>query len=440
MKIKKLFALSIVIAVAISCKKDAVKSPTPNVPGTPNQPGTETPNQLAILTGETIFNSLPKQVAFGVQANPEFYNQANTMNVKYRYAYLTGDPMNGSGWEKWNSPDGTYALAYMQKADEAGMIPVLSYYVFVPIKYYADPATSKLNEADAMKAYFENWRLLMQKCAEFGKTVVVHYEPDMPGYFQQGSNDPATLSAKVKSSGFTDSKVSMSTYVDNAVGMFKLIKDLRDKYAPKVVLGYHLSQWATGQDLIFNKPDPVATSKATIAFYKKLETDFDVLFSEFSDRDAAWYQKIEGKNRWWVDADFESFRLFLKEAHESTKKRIILWQIPCGNTKYKACNNTDHHYQDNRAEFFFEEVNAAKNDRLMQYAKAGVIAYLFGHGAPTCTGPYDEKNDGIVNNPAPINGNNRDAIDGSKDDEGGYLRYSFKKYNEASNKTVITFK
>ena len=41
--------------------------------------------------------------------------------------------------------------------------------------------------------------------------------------------------------------------------------------------------------------------------------------------------------------------------HCARKLRAVLWQIPFGNTKMRAVNNTWNHYQDNKVEWFLEE-------------------------------------------------------------------------------------
>jgi hypothetical protein len=93
-----------------------------------------------------------------------------------------------------------------------------------------------------------------------------------------------------------------------------------------------------------------------------------------------------------------------------------MWQIPQGNTKMRAMNNTWNHYQDNRTEWFFDE---PARSRLNEYISIGVIAFLFGRGADGATCACDANNDGITN-PPPINGNDRMSL--NADDDGGFFR------------------
>jgi hypothetical protein len=99
-----------------------------------------------------------------------------------------------------------------------------------------------------------------------------------------------------------------------------------------------------------------------------------------------------------------------------TQKRIVLWQIPQGNTKMRAMNNTWNHYQDNRVEWLLDEPSRS---HLTAYINAGVIAFLFGRGADGATCACDANGDGTTN-PAPINGNTLTSL--NSDDDGGFFR------------------
>ena len=95
-----------------------------------------------------------------------------------------------------------------------------------------------------------------------------------------------------------------------------------------------------------------------------------------------------------------------------TQKRMVLWQIPVGNTRMLAENNTWEHYQDNKVEWLLDDPGRTN---INAYVQAGAVAFLFGRGAdgPSCY--CDAANDGITN-PAPINGNTRLSL--NADDDG----------------------
>jgi len=187
------------------------------------------------------------------------------------------------------------------------------------------------------------------------------------------------------------------------------------------VLGYHVSAWGSGTDLFVSNAldgvvDDVARREA--AFYASLDAAFDVAFAELSDRDAAFKQHIyRDKGRSWWDADdFTRHIRFLSRFVELTGQRIVLWQIPLGNTRMRAMDNTWNHFQDTRVEWLLDDPD---REHLDQYVKAGVIGLLFGRGADGATNATDSAGDGVTD-PAPINGNDRPSI--NSDDDGGYFR------------------
>jgi hypothetical protein len=189
-------------------------------------------------------------------------------------------------------------------------------------------------------------------------------------------------------------------------GFARGVLRLRDAYAPNVVLGYHISVWGTSDDIILSNP-PDATVDAlgsrAAAFYGSLAANFDIAFAEFSDRDAGFYQYIYGDNgqRWMDSEDFRRLARFLGRFSSTTGRRIVMWQIPLGNTRMRAVNNTWSHYQDNRPEWFLDEPS---RNHLRAYRDAGIVAFLFGGGAGGTTCACNAAGDGVTN-PAPIGGN-----------------------------------
>lgn len=351
--------------------------------------------------------------------------------VAYRYQYFTGG-LGNDDWRRWSVPDGAFADLWLNETREAGKMPVISYYELVHAAPYAgeDPPYNNMKTASTMKAYFENWIFLLQRIAAFGEPVIVQLEPDLFGYIQYNDPDPTKTPIAVASSGLPQA----ADYENNARGFAKLMVALRDQYAPKVVLGWHVSTWATRTDLIPNHGDPDELALATAAFYRRLEAPFDVMFAEFGDRDAGYLQKTN-PDRWWTPVEFEIYRRFIGRLTQELGQEAIMWQIPIGNTLYRSCNNTANHYQDNRAEFFLQSVlEGGDTTRLAQFRDAGVAAFLFGAGQDDQTMYFDARNDGVTN-PSPIDNrrynhtdhlNDRPAL--SADDDGGFLRAGIGAY------------
>jgi hypothetical protein len=104
-----------------------------------------------------------------------------------------------------------------------------------------------------------------------------------------------------------------------------------------------------------------------------------------------------------------------------------VWQIPEGNQYFDTENNTDGHYQDNRAEYFFGHIP--------ELAAAGIVGLLFGAGNGGSTVHNDGKNDGVTN---PASFCTTDGLSSGQicnthtslvsDDDGGYIRMQAQAY------------
>lgn len=380
---------------------------------------------------QEVPSGLPTTFTFGAQTGLLDAPALAGMGLRWRYAYLTGG-LGSSDWTHWQ-PDGEYAAAFLRDSEAAGLLPVFTYYQIVPAAPHAgvEPPFGNLANAATMNRYFANWKRMLELCARHGKTVVVHIEPDLLGYAQARNPDPAAIPVMVAASGHPDA----AGHPDNLVGMMGALTAMRDRIAPRVLLAWQASQWATGTDLVSNQGDPTELAEATADYFARFRVPYDLIFSEFSDRDSGYYQVVRGQDRWWAAADFERFRRYLARLSSRAGKRIVLWQIPMGNTRFATMNNSAHHYQDNRAEYFLGDLVDGGTDtaRLRGYAEAGVIAMLFGGGEITQTGFSDKAGDGVTNPPPFVNPANRtgranDRLATLGDDDGGFLRAAFAAY------------
>ena len=375
-----------------------------------------------------------------------------TAPFAFRYQYLAGGVNTGNGWATWNA-NGDFARFYIQDSAANSLIPVFTYYMLLHSSPggggEGDATFTNINNTATMTAYYNDLKLFFQKAAAFpGQKVVLHVEPDLWGYLQQraASDDARTVSAKVSETGIPE----LAGLPSNASGFARAIVKLRDAYAANVVLGYHVSVWGTGVDIALSNPsDAVIDTLASRsgAFYSSLGANFDIVFAEFSDRDSGFYQHVYGDNgaHWWDAEDFRRHARYLSGVSSATSKKIVMWQIPLGNTRMRAQNNSWGHYQDNRPEWFLDEPSRA---HLTAYRDAGVVAFLFGGGASGTTCACNGQNDGVTN-PAPVNGNvlaselaapgtpPSQVMRGSTptlvtpyaaDDDGGFFRWTAWKY------------
>ena len=358
--------------------------------------------------------------------------------LEFRYQYLCGGVNTGTGWATWNS-GAKFVDYYVDDSIAVGMTPVFPYYQMLQSKpgvdaFYAGTMSepeadlSNLNNAATMKAYWADVRLLFQHLGAYAETIVINVEPDLWGYVQQAArgDKAATIPAAVAGSGDPD----VAGLPDNAAGFAQAFVRLRDKYAPNVLLGYHMSAWGTMTDPIWqNTPlsEIDALADRSAAFEASLGADFDLSFGDPADRDADFDRIIngDGGHSWWDATDYARWNRWIGRFVRASGLRMVLWQIPLGNTKMRAVNNTWGHYQDNHVEWWLGEGNAANLQATMD---AGVIALLYGGGADGTTSAADAMGDGLTN-PAPINGNGLSSY--SADDDGGYFRHQANAYYAA---------
>ena len=155
---------------------------------------------------------------------------------------------------------------------------------------------------------------------------------------------------------------------------------------------------------------------------------WDLVFHDLTDRDAASPQSTAGRRGWWdpTDRTVPDFGRWLAWVHALSiglDRRVVLWQVPLGNQRFRSLDNTPGHYQDNKAEYFL-----AHPDLL---AAAGIAGVLFGPGIDDATWYTDARHDGITN-PDPVKsfGCDRCNVDRAlyADDDGGFLRVAVGAY------------
>ena len=375
---------------------------------------------------------LPEGLQIGLR-DPEHGAAALRRSVpaRYRYHYLSGGANTGLGWTTWASGGGSFVTGYVEDSLSQGFVPVFSLYHLQETLPGANAAKEpdrvriNLNDPQAMRAWFADLRLFFTRAAAFGDTaIVLHVEPDLWGYAQRDASgdDLSRVPAQVAATGIAD----LAGLPDSVAGLAKAVVRLRDAISPNVVLGYQLSMWGTGQDIAYSDPpdgevDVLATRAS--AAYASLGANFDLVFVEYTDRDAAFRTIRDGiSGAWWDSEDFRRNVRFLTGVTSHIRLPLVMWQVPLGNTLMRAMNNTPGHYQDNKVQWL---LGAQRDEHLDAYARAGVAAFLFGHALPEATCACDERQDGITN-PGPINANT--ALSLSADDDGGYARDRISAY------------
>jgi len=370
----------------------------------------------------------PKRAQLGLMSPPGDAPRIARTGLGFRYQYLAGGLNTGSGWATWNE-DGTFVTRYIDESIERGVAPVFSYYMLQQ-SYPGgdgekDTILNNLRDRETMRALYEDLKLFFERAGVFDRMVVLHVEPDLWGFVQQAARDDdgSSVEAAVASTGFP----GLEDLPDTVSGFAQAVVALRDMYAPNVVLGYHVSIWGTGVDISLADPElgeVARLGRRAAAFYRSLDADFDITFGEFDDRDSGFNEHVlgDGGASWWGASDFRRHVWFIGAFTEVANERMVLWQIPLGNTKMRAVNNSWGHYQDNRVQWL---LGGRGRRHLDLYVRAGAVAFLFGGGAAGTTSARDAQGDGVTN-PPPINGNDMTSF--NADDDGGYFRHRARRY------------
>jgi hypothetical protein len=310
-----------------------------------------------------------------------------------RYHYFTKGWRDNWGWDPTNT--GIWGLGWMEECDAHGFIPVIQYYcVNDEPGGGEDQFYNKTRNADTMASYFDDFKVLLQRAKEFDKPVLVLLEGDGYAYMERQSGEDPDAYAAVADTGMPE----LSDLPDTAAGWGLAFLQLRRAVAAEnVILGMHISAWASGKDISsFQSDVPLQPEVDKVyAFLSQLGlasnqtgSTYDLLVGDPLDRDAGYYTVAHSQDHWWDPADdapidtksFNRYAEWLRLWNQKAKKRWILWQIPLGNSNHLNVTNSGgprEGYQDNRPEYFFADGTA----HLRKFADAGTIALLFGPGA-----------------------------------------------------------
>ena len=181
-----------------------------------------------------------------------------------------------------------------------------------------------LTQDSYMGPYWAGAKLLFQRLAAFGKPAVVHLEPDWWGFAMQKSPD-GTAAVHV-----TTLAPDCSGSSNDLIGMATCLRTLARQYAPKVKIGFHVSQWG-------------GTPSAIISFFKAIGADQgDFIATDMLDRDAGCYEAHtdpncqRGGGPWYFDEtntaspNFHEHLAWVTQMTQGIGLPMMWWQVPFG--------------------------------------------------------------------------------------------------------------
>ena len=174
---------------------------------------------------------------------------------------------------------------------------MFSYYQLLqssPGNSQGEPAgeIANLVNTSTMTSYYHDLNLFFQRAAA-NSPVVLHVEPDLWAYLAAAG--PEQQRDDRAGAGRRDRPADLAGLPNNAAGFAQPFVRLRDKYAPNVMLAYHFSTWGTGTDILYSRPADATVSSLGVRtgqFYQSLGANFDIAFTDLSDRDAAFKQYL----------------------------------------------------------------------------------------------------------------------------------------------------
>ena len=336
---------------------------------------------------------LPNHLAVGLfEGTGETWMKNSGAAWDARYCYFTKGWVNNWGYGAY---DGSWGMAYLVECAAQGYLPAIQYYQMNGESNYNESAFyATTQNPTIMASYFGDFKLLMQRAKEFGKPVLVLMEGDGYGFMEMQTGDNPDAYSAIAASGLPELQGLPNTAAGWGLAFLQLRKAVG---ATNVILGMHISAWATGKDIsYFSVTDPLAPEvQKAYAFLSKLGLaanvtgqTYDMLVGDPLDRDSDFYRLTQNVDHWWDASDsapitsksFNRYAEWLRLWNLSAGMRWVLWQIPLGNSNHLNVTNNGgpgQGYKDNRPEYFFGSGTA----HLQKFANSGVVALLFGAGA-----------------------------------------------------------
>jgi hypothetical protein len=338
------------------------------------------------------------------------------------YNVWYGDAAAGKDWSR--DPAQEKPSQFVRRVSAAGLYPYLTFYSLRVLGQ-----TKKGGDADAvelrqtlknerlMRIYWGNVRKFLRDIGSTNRPAAVSLDSNIWSPLEQNLTDnggrPTSIAARVGLSG----RPELNGVADNLPGVAEGWRALRDRYAPKVVLGYQFDDYAVG-GFDISRDDPPAPSVVDAGrqageFYANVaanQMDFAALTINGDGVQEG--QNPSPKNN-YSTSEKEKVATFVREFVRVAHTPVVLEGVPLGNTASRAITDKPFHWRDSWVQWL---IGDDRFGGLHKMHDAGVIGVLFGTGfgeGETC--PCDAAHDKVTN------GGPRGARSTSADDDGGYF-------------------
>ena len=271
------------------------------------------------------------------------------------YYYLT------YGWQDWNS-GGEFPIILGNVDKGRGTTPMVTYYGMTGL---GEANLGVLTNRNYMQQYWENLILLFDRYRrDLNVPAILHLEPDFWAFAQQQSGgDPSELPALLHS--------ECEELPSDLRGVGRCIVKLARSHAPKVLIGFHASQWGGAGDAVGRYLKEIGGSEADLVVIDVLDRDagcFEAGVLEQCQRGGEFYW--DETNR--TSPNFHEHLAWARDVSTTLGVPILWWQIPFG-VPSSTPGGTPGHYRDNRVKYIFEHVE--------EFVEAGGVGACFGVGA-----------------------------------------------------------
>jgi hypothetical protein len=278
--------------------------------------------------------------------------------------YMVGMNDNG-GWPTWNTDAdgaGAYVNVIFDKAKAHGAVPMYTLYQMIT-SGLGNGGVDCFNDATCMTTYWSDFRSMLQRIGSYGSPAMLNVEPDLTGYAQLMNSNPASIPVR------TSTASECNGLPANLIGYASCILRLRDQYAPKLLVGFNVSDWL-GQDQAITFLRTMGVGNGDFLVVQTLDRDVGC----FEIQDSAGECNNGRTANYWGDSDWTSYVASMKRYHQAYQLPLVWWQTPMGVPADSPGRNPNASagYRDNRSAYFFGNVT--------DLVDAGGLAAVFGQG------------------------------------------------------------